>query len=150
MLREKILDALSELRLTGMKSAYDELMSGVQKRGGSPEKFVWSLLEAEMTERDCRSLRYRLGQARFPMMKELDKFDFSVSPVDPLRIKGLCGGDFVVNSSNVILVGGSGTGKTHLSIAIGLSILRQGRKVRFFNAVDLTNLLEQEKVGSSG
>jgi len=47
-------------------------------------------------------------------------------------------------------VGGSGTGKTHLSIAIGLSILRQGRKVRFFNAVDLTNLLEQEKVGQKG
>ena len=150
MLREKILDALSELRLSGMKSAYDELMSGVQKRGASPEKLLWSLLEAEMTERDCRSLRCRLGQARFPVLKEVDKFDFSVSPVDQSRIKGLCGGGFVSNSSNVILVGGSGTGKTHLSIAIGLSILREGRKVRFFNAVDLTNLLEQEKIGQKG
>ena len=65
MLREQILDALGDLRLGGMKGAYDELMAGVQKRGHSPEKFLWSLLEAEITDRDCRSLRYRLGQAVF-------------------------------------------------------------------------------------
>lgn len=150
MLREQILDALTELRLGGMKGAYDELMAGVQKRGHSPEKFLWSLLEAELTERDCRSLRYRLGQARFPVQKELETFDFSSSPVDASLVTRLGQGDFVDTRSNVVFVGGSGSGKTHLATAIGLSILRRRRKVRFFNAVDLANLLEQEKVAQRG
>lgn len=150
MLRERILDALGELRLGGMKSAYDELMAGGQKRGHSPEKFLWSLLEAEMAERDCRSLRYRLGQARFPVPKELETFDFSVSPVEASLIMGLSQGDFVEARSNVIFVGGSGSGKTHLATAIGLSILRRRKKVRFWGAVDLANVLEQEKVAQKG
>ena len=150
MLREQILDALVGLRLGGMKGAYDELMAGTQKRGLSPEKFLWSLLEAKITERDCRSLRYRLGQARFPVQKELESFDFSASPVDSSRAGSLCQGDFVENHSNVVFVGGSGTGKTHLATAIGLSILRRRKKVRFFNAVDLANILEQEKVSLKG
>lgn len=150
MLRERILDALGELHLSGMKSAYDELMAGVRKKGHSPEKLLWSLLEAEMTERDCRSLRYRLGQARFPVQKELETFDFSVSPVDASVAANLAQGNFVEARSNVIFVGGSGSGKTHLATAIGLSILRRRKKVRFFNAVDLANVLEQEKVSQKG
>lgn len=150
MLRERILDGLGELRLGGMKSAYDELMAGGQKRGHSPEKFLWSLLEAEMAERDCRSLRYRLGQARFPVQKELETFDFSVSPVEAALIMGLSQGDFVEARSNVVFVGGSGSGKTHLATAIGLSILRRRKKVRFWGAVDLANVLEQEKVAQKG
>lgn len=150
MLRERILNGLGELRLGGMKSAYDELMAGGQKRGHSPEKFLWSLLEAEMAERDCRSLRYRLGQARFPVQKELETFDFSVSPVEPSLIMGLSQGDFVEARSNVVFVGGSGSGKTHLATAIGLSILRRRKKVRFWGAVDLANVLEQEKVAQKG
>jgi len=146
MLREQIVDALAQLHLTGMKSAYDELMAGVQKRGHSPEKFLWSLLEAEMTEREARSLRYRLSQARFPVHKELETFDFSASPVDASAVTRLCQGDFVEAHSNVVFVGGSGSGKTHLATAIGLSVLRGRKKVRYFNAVDLTNVLEQEKI----
>ena len=150
MLRERILEALTELRLGGMRSAYDELMAGVQKKGQSPEKFLYSLLEAEMTERDCRSLRYRLGQARFPVQKEVESFDFSDTPIEQGAVRRLCQGDFVEEHSNVVLVGGSGTGKTHLATAIGLSVLRNRKKVRFFNAVDLTNLLEAEKVAQKG
>ena len=146
MLRERIIDALTQLRLAGMKSAYDELMAGVQKRVQSPEKFLWSLLEAEMTERDVKRFRYRLGQARFPVQKELETFDFSASPVDASTVTRLCQGDFVEARANVVFVGGSGSGKTHLATAIGLSVLRGCKKVRFFNAVDLTNILEQEKV----
>lgn len=150
MLREQILDAFGELHLSGMKSAYDELMAGTQKRGHSPEKLLWSLLEAEMTERDCRSLRYRLGQARFPVQKELETFDFSVSPVDSGLITALAQGGFVEACSNVVFVGGSGSGKTHLATAIGLSILRRRKKVRFWGAVDLANVLEQEKTAQMG
>ena len=150
MLREGILNRLKELRLEGMRAAYDEILAVGQKRGDTPEKLLWSLLEAEATERSGRSLRYRLGQARFPIQKELEHFDFSVSQVEEARIRQLYAGSFTESRTNVIFVGGSGTGKTHLSIAIGMELLRRKKRVRFFGAVDLVNLLEQEKLGGKG
>jgi DNA replication protein DnaC len=150
MLRERILNKLSVLQLSGMRAAYDELVAIGQKQGHTPEKLLLSLLLAEETERDGRSLRYRLSQARFPVQKELEQFDFSAAQVDATRITRLCDGDFLASCSNAIFVGGSGTGKTHLSIAIGLSLIRRKKKVRFWGAVDLVNLLEQEKLSGKG
>jgi DNA replication protein DnaC len=150
MLRESILNHLRELRLEGMRSAYDELQAIGQKQGYTPEKLLLSLLEAESTDRSVRSLRYRLGQARFPVQKELEHFDFSDAHVEEGRIIRFYTGDFTQSHTNVIFVGGSGTGKTHLSIAIGMELLRQKKKVRFCGAVDLTNQLEQEKLSGKG
>jgi DNA replication protein DnaC len=150
MLRESILNKLSALQLSGMRAAYDELAATGQRQGYTPEKLLLSLLSAEETERDGRSLRYRMSQARFPVQKELEQFDFSTTQVDAMRITRLCDGDFLESRSNAIFVGGSGTGKTHLSIAIGLSLIRRRKKVRFWGAVDLVNLLEQEKLSGKG
>jgi DNA replication protein DnaC len=150
MLRESILNKLLTLQLSGMRAAYDELAAAGQKQGYTPEKLLLALLSAEETERDGRSLRYRISQARFPVQKELEQFDFSATQVDAMRITSLCGGDFLESCSNAIFVGGSGTGKTHLSIAIGLSLIRRKKKVRFWGAVDLANLLEQEKLSGKG
>ena len=150
MLRENILNRFKELRLEGMRAAYDELFAVGQKGGHTPERFVLSLLEAEATERSVRSLRYRLSQAHFPIQKELEHFDFSVTQVEEARIQKLCTGSFTENQTNVIFVGGSGTGKTHLSIAIGMELLRRKKRVRFWGAVDLVNLLEQEKLSGRG
>lgn len=150
MLRESILNRLKELRLEGMRAAYDELSAVGQKQGHTPERLVLSLLEAEATERNGRSLRYRLGQARFPIQKELEHFDFSVAQVEEARIQRLYTGTFTESNTNVIFVGGSGTGKTHLSIAIGMELLRWKKRVRFWGAVDLVNLLEQEKLSGKG
>jgi len=150
MLRESILNHLKALRLEGMRSAYDEAFAIGQKRGDTSEKLLLTLLEAEVTERAGRSLRYRLGQARFPIQKELEHFDFTVAQVDEACIRRLYGGDFTQSHTNVIFVGGSGTGKTHLSIAIGMELLRQKKRVRFCGAVDLVNLLEQEKLSGKG
>lgn len=150
MLRESILNRLRELRLEGMRAAYDELFALGQKGGQTPERLVLSLLEAEATERSGRSLRYRLGQARFPIQKELEHFDFSVGQVEEARIQKLSMGTFTDSKTNVIFVGGSGTGKTHLSIAIGMELLRRKKRVRFCGAVDLVNLLEQEKLSGKG
>jgi len=150
MLRESILNRLKELRLDGMRSAYDEAFALGQKRGDTPEKFLLTLLEAEVIERGARSLRYRLGQARFPIQKELEHFDFTVAQVEEARIRSLHAGNFTESRTNLIFVGGSGTGKTHLSIAIGMELLRQKKRVRFCGAVDLVNLLEQEKLSGKG
>jgi len=150
MLRESILKHLKELRLEGMRAAYDELFALGQKQSHAPERLVLSLLEAETTERSGRSLRYRLGQARFPIQKELEHFDFSVAQVEEARIRELYTGAFTDEHTNVIFVGGSGTGKTHLSIAIGMELLRRKKRVRFWGAVDLVNLLEQEKLSGKG
>jgi len=150
MLRENILNRLKELRLEGMRSAYDEAFAVGQKRGDTPEKLLLTLLEAEAIERGARGLRYRLSQARFPIQKELEHFDFTVAQVEEARIRSLHVGDFTESRSNLIFYGGSGTGKTHLSIAIGMELLRQKKRVRFCGAVDLVNLLEQEKLSGKG
>ncbi|MCL2009795.1 MAG: IS21-like element helper ATPase IstB [Synergistaceae bacterium] len=150
MLRESILNRLKDLRLEGMRSAYDETFAVGHKRGDTAEKLLLTLLEAEATERSARSMRYRLGQARFPIQKELEYFDFTVAQVEEARIRRLHDGDFTESRTNVIFVGGSGTGKTHLSIALGMELLRQKKKVRFCGAVDLVNLLEQEKLSGKG
>jgi DNA replication protein DnaC len=150
MLREKILDVLRELRLEGMKSAYDEIYASGQKHGYTPEKLFLSLLEAEAEERAGRNLRYRLGQAKFPVQKELEQFDFQAGQVDELKIRELSDGKFQDSRTNVIFVGGAGTGKTHLSLGIGMSLLRKKKKVRFWGTVDLVNRLEEEKLSGKG
>ena len=150
MLREHILNALDELRLGGMRSAYDEISSCAQKKGYSAEKIILTLLEAEMAEQSAKKLRYRLAQAKFPVQKELEGFDFSATPVDPARVTALCGGGFIETKPDVIFVGGSGTGKTHMPTAIGMSLLRRKKRIRFFGAVDLVNALEQEKLSGKG
>lgn len=151
MLREQILKIMAALQLNGMRSAYDELSAISHKRRDNAEKFLLSLLETEQAEREARSLRYRLGQARFPLVKEMESFDFSVSPVHQATVTGLCQGVFVQSATNVVFVGGSGTGKTHLATALGMHLLRLNKRVRFFNVVDLVNQLEQERQsGKSG
>jgi DNA replication protein DnaC len=150
MLREKILDKLKEMRLDGMRASYDEVMSIGQKQGHTAEKVLLSLLEAESVERESRGLRYRLGQAKFPIQKEVSDFDFTASEVSAGRIEELCEGEFLRSKTNVIFVGGSGTGKTHLSTGIGMSLLRHKKRVRFWGAVDLVNHLEGEKLSGKG
>lgn len=151
MLREQILNAFSEIGLSGMRAAYDEVTALSHRRKDSREKFILGLLEAELTEREVRGLRYRLGQARFPVLKELEHFDFSSSPVCAETVELLCTDKFIQSATNAVLIGGSGTGKTHLAIAVGLQLLRKKKKVRFFNVVDLATQLEQERQnGKSG
>jgi DNA replication protein DnaC len=150
MLRDKILEAMSNLKLYGMTSAFDEVMAAGLKQRRTPEKILLDLLEAEMSERTARSIRYRLGKARFSVDKDLDRFDFHSSPVNESQIRSLHQGQFISTSSNVIFVGGTGTGKSHLAIAIARQAIKNGKRGRFFNVVDLVNQLEQEKLAGRG
>jgi DNA replication protein DnaC len=150
MLREQLLEMLQALKLHGMKSVLDEVLVAGTRQKAIPEKVLLELLKAELAERKARSIRYRMGQAKFPVAKDLDQFDFSASPVNEIQIRTLYEGQFLAAQSNVILVGGTGTGKTHLAIAIARQMIRTGKRCRFFNLVDLVNQLEQEKLAGRG
>jgi len=149
-LRERIMEALATLGLYGMKATFDEIMAAGIKSRSTPEKIFCDLLEAEMAERKARSIRYRMGLAKFPVDKDLDRFQFCDSPVNEMQVKRLYEGSFLADHTNVIMVGGTGTGKTHLAIAIAKQSIRNDKKARFFNVLDLVNQLEQEKLDGRG
>lgn len=150
MLRDQILEAMGALRLHGMKSSLDEVLAAGIKQKKTSEKILLELLSAELAERRVRSIRYRMGLAKFPMDKDLDSFDFNASPVDEAQVRSLYEGRFLSDQGNVILVGGTGTGKSHLAIAIARHAVRSGMRGRFFNLLDLVNQLEQEKLANRG
>lgn len=150
MLRDKIMTAMTRLSLHSMKNVYDEVLAAGLKQRATPEKLLLDLLEVELGERTAKSIRYRLGVAKFPVDKDLDSFDFKASPVNEPQIRSLHQGRFLQAGSNIILIGGTGTGKSHLAIAIARQVIKDGKRGRFFNVVDLVNQLEQEKMAGKG
>jgi DNA replication protein DnaC len=150
MLRERIVMAMSALSLYGMRSVLNEVLATGIKQRSTPDKILLDLLDVELAERKAKSIRYQMGLAKFPVNKDLDRFDFNSSPVDEIHVRSLSDGRFLAEHGNVIMVGGTGTGKTHLAVAMGSQAIRNGRKGRFFNLVDLVNRLEQEKLANRG
>ena len=148
MLRDRIVKAMGALHLYGMRGIIDEVLATGIKQRSTPDKILLDLLEAELAERKAKSIKYQMGLAKFPVIKDLDRFDFDSSPVDEVQIHSLMEGRFLAEHGNIILVGGTGTGKTHLAVAMGRQAIRNGKKGRFFNLVDLVNRLEQEKLAN--
>lgn len=103
------------------------------------------MIEAEESERQCRSIRYQMGIAKFPLAWDLDSFDTCDSPVSPEQLSALDRDDFLAQKHNLLLIGGTGTGKTHLAIALGRNAVCRGKRVSFYGVVDLINQLDQEK-----
>jgi len=149
-LRERLMEAMGTLGLHGMKACYDEILAAGIKTRATPEKILCELLETELAERKARSIRYRMGLAKFPVDKDLDQFNFTESPVNETQVRHLYDGNFLADHTNVIMVGGTGSGKSHLAVAIARQSIRNGGKARFFNVLDLVNQLEQEKLDSRG
>jgi len=150
MLRDKLSETMESLHLHGMQSALDEILSAGMKQHHTPERLMLDLLEAELAERTARSIRYRLGLAKFPVDKDIDSFEFGESPVNETQVRSLYAGSFLTTGSNVLLIGGTGTGKTHLAIAFARHLIKQGQRGRYFNVVDLVNQLETEKLNGRG
>ena len=151
MERHQIIEAMTALKLYGMRASFDEIAGKGLSRREELYPLLASLIRAELTHRQSRSINYRITSARFPVMKGLDDFVFADTPVDEGQVRELAGGDFTDARRNVILIGGTGTGKTHLAIAIAAAVIRNRARGRFFNLVDLVNQLEQEKAaGKSG
>ena len=150
VLRERLMEAIGTLGLYGIKATFDEILAAGIKSRATPDKILCDLLEAEMAERKVRSIRYRMSLAKFPVEKALDCFNFTESPANEMQVRNLHEGNFISAHTNVIMVGGTGSGKTHLAIAIARQSIRNGRKARFFNVLDLVNQLEQEKLNNKG
>jgi len=144
MERSQLFDLMGELKLYGMKAAFDEIMATAVKRQHEPQHIVGDLLRAEINEKQARSIKYQLTIARLPLAKDLDDFLFDGTPINETLVHDLAAGGFIAQQRNVVLVGGTGTGKTHLAIAIARSCIRSGARGRFYNVVDLVNRLETE------
>jgi len=144
MERSEILSTMSTLKLYGMKAAYDEILATAIKRQHEPEQVVGDLLAAEISEKQARSIKYQMTIAKLPLAKDIDDFVFDGSPINETLVRDLAEGNFLAHQRNCVLVGGTGTGKTHLAIAIARACIRDGARGRFFNVVDLVNKLEAE------
>jgi DNA replication protein DnaC len=144
MERTQLFELMGELKLYGMKAAFDEIMTSAVKRQHEPQRVVGDLLKAEINEKQARSIKYQLTIAKMPLAKDLDGFEFDATPINATLVTDLAGGGFIEQQRNVVLVGGTGTGKTHLAIAIARSCIRSGARGRFYNVVDLVNRLETE------
>jgi DNA replication protein DnaC len=144
MERTQVLDLMGNLKLYGMRNAYDEVMAAGIKRQHEPPRIVGDLLSAEIAEKQARSIKYQMTLAKLPLAKDIDDFDFTGTPVNQALLRELTSGTFFADQRNVVLVGGTGTGKSHLAIAIARALIRNGSRGRFFNVVDLVNHLEAE------
>jgi DNA replication protein DnaC len=151
MERHEILEAMSELKLHGMRASFDEIAGKGLARRNEIYPLIASLIRAERTHRQARSISYRIGGAKFPVLKDIDTFTFADTPIDEGQVRELAAGTFLDAKRNAIFIGGTGTGKTHLCIAVASAVIRARARGRFFNLVDLVNQLEQEKAaGRSG
>ena len=147
-----VIAELKALRLHGMAATWAELG---EQNNGELERSRWlieHMLKAEASDRSTRSVSHQMSTAKFPVHRDLAGFDFDVSPVDRKLVTQLASCDFTAAAHNAVLVGGPGTGKSHLATAIGVAgITEHGKRVRFYSTVDLVNALEREKAeGKAG
>jgi len=149
MERTEVLDMMGTLKLYGMRAAYDETLATALKRSHEPQRFVGDLLKAEISEKQARSIKYQLTVAKMPLAKNVDDFAFKDTPINEALVRDLASGAFLTQQRNAVLVGGTGTGKTHLAIAIARNCIRAGSRGRFFTTV--VNQLEAEaRAGRQG
>jgi DNA replication protein DnaC len=142
---------ITALQLAGMRAAYDEIVTTAIKRQQGVERVIGALLKAEIVAKQARSINYQMRVAKLPVVKELANLVVEGTPINGELINQLSTGVFLEEKRNIVLIGGTGTGKTHIGIGIARNVIRKGRKARFFNAVDLANKLEMEgKLGHAG
>jgi DNA replication protein DnaC len=151
MERTEIFDLMGALKLYGMRAAYDEVMATAIKRQHEPPHIVGDLLKAEIAEKQARSIKYQLTIAKLPLAKDIDDFTFVATPINETLVRDLATGTFIAEQRNAVLIGGTGTGKSHLAIAIARASIRGGARGRFYTVVDLVNRLESEaRAGRQG
>jgi DNA replication protein DnaC len=161
--RSELLELMAKLKLFGMRAAGacpragrrpdpgDEVMADGLKRRHEPARILGDLLRAEIADKQARSIKYQLSIAKMPLAKDLDGFDFTGTPINEALVRDLATGRFLAEQRNAVLIGGTGTGKSHLAIAIARVCIRSGARGRFYTVVDLVNRLDSEaRAGRQG
>ena len=135
---------LKALRLPTMLAEYAKLSREAADADENYQGYLLRLSELELATRAGNALAMRVKAAGFPVTKELADFDFTLVPqLSKPRVLELARGEWVGQHANAALIGNSGTGKTHLAVALGLSVCRAGRRVKFTTAATLANQLEE-------
>jgi DNA replication protein DnaC len=152
MSAEALVTTLKSMKLHGMADAVAELAEQGAPAFKQSNELLEKLIKAEVAEREVRSINYQMHIAKFPAHKDLAGFDFAASAVSEGQVRALHRCEFLDDAENIVLVGGPGTGKTHLATAIGVqAVIHHHRRVRFLSTVELVNALEQEKAcGKAG
>ncbi|MCL4552887.1 MAG: ATP-binding protein [Candidatus Marsarchaeota archaeon] len=133
-----------QLKLPGLRRCYRDVGREALNQARSPVDFLAACLAQEVASRRESRLKRRLQQARFPATKTLEAFDFALLPDLPkTKVLNLAKGDFIKKKENVILLGNSGTGKTHMAIGLGIGAIAAGYRVRFVSAINLAQELLQ-------
>jgi len=143
---------LRSLKMHGMAQAVIDLMEQGAPAFDTAVPMLAQLLKAEIAEREVRSIAYHMKAARFPAYKDLSGFNFAASEINEATVRQLHRCEFLDGAQNIVLIGGPGTGKTHVATALGVqTVEHHRRKVRFFSTIELVNTLEQEKAkGKAG
>ena len=136
---------LSELKLPTIRRNFRKIAKEVTAAGGDYVTYLHAVLEEEVDHRRARRIERRTKEARFRQLKQLSELDAKSLPKDVSidRLNDLASGDYIDTAMNIIAIGNSGTGKSHVSVALGLEACRQGRRVRFFTATELTCELQE-------
>ncbi|MFZ6649778.1 IS21-like element helper ATPase IstB [Undibacterium sp. TJN25] len=146
MQHEAMLEMFKNLKLRGMAQALEDMANQDSPAFQAAVPVIAGLLKAETAEREVRSLAYQMKVAKFPAYRDLSGFDFGCSEVDESLVRQLHRCEFLQSVNNIVLVGGPGTGKTHIATAIGTQAIEQHDcRVRYFSTVELVNMLEIEK-----
>lgn len=133
---------LKKLRLPSVAQHYRKMASQAAQSNLTHEQFLLALLEQQVQSQEENTRKARIKQARFPMPKTLEQFNFSALPSlnKPLILK-LAQGEYLSKFENIVLAGNSGTGKSHIAIALGMAACAQAKRVAFYTAADLVNAL---------
>ncbi|RYD78726.1 MAG: hypothetical protein EOP84_13905 [Verrucomicrobiaceae bacterium] len=137
---------LKSLRLPTFNREYDKVAVQCAQQGLDHPRFLLRLCELEVLERQQKAMERRIRNARFPVIKSLDSFDFSAIPsLNKGLVLELARGDYITRKENVLALGNSGTGKTHIALGLGLAACQQGHSVRFVTAASLVHELIEAK-----
>ena len=138
---------LKQLKLPTMHRDYQAIGSACSKDNADYATYLLRLTERELIERQARAADRRIKAAGFPVIKTMDTFDFKVQPsINEALVKELLRGDYIDRHENILLIGNSGTGKSHLATALSFAVCAAGKKVRFYSVTNLvTQLLEKRE-----